>query len=216
MAFPDTFSGAYDFNMQPAEGVLFKNKLLEDISLHSSFFSPYQVSKTDSSIQFLSRNSLLHFEYQVDIRIKVSEAKTAVTYEFGIQYLAGFLFVAVLASLVFTKMTFGFVFFSSFTLILFLYSLAISHIKRQIVSLLRQCSPRFDDHVDVSQVLLDQQSLWLIEKDRCPACGEKITIYDRNCCNCGLKISDSPPKHPSDSTLNKPKRLNYHIKTKKK
>jgi len=216
MAFPDTFSRAYNFNMQSTEGFLFKNKLLEDLLLQSDFFSPYQISRTDSSIQFLSRNSLLHFEYRLEIFVDVRETYTKVRYEFGTQHLAGFVFIGTLVSLVFTKMTFGFVFFSAFSLILLLYWFAISHIKGQIVSLLRRCSSRFDDHVDVSKELLELQDAWSSEKDKCPACGNKVTIYDRDCFHCGLKISDTPKKHPSNTTMNKPKRFVYHINTKKK
>ena len=216
MAFPDTSSGVYLLYIPAAEGILLKSNLISSIKKHYSSFSPTQIEETDSTIRFFTRNSLLRFEYQVFIRIEVCDAKTNVFYEFGTQYLVSYSFIAVLASLVFSKMNFGTVFFSSICLILLLYNITNSHIRFQIKQLLRSCSPLFDDQSGVTSEMLRLQNEWALTPDTFPACGAKFTAYDRHCFSCGLKLNDNAKPHPSNSTVKNHKRLNYLIKSKKK
>lgn len=36
--------------------------------------------------------------------------------------------------------------------------------------------------------IIDQQSEWIQNPEKCPACGHKITLHDRFCPNCGLNL----------------------------
>lgn len=216
MAFPDTSSGVFQFQLSAADGMLFKTELLSSIRRHCSAFSPFQIEATDSSLRFLSRNSLFHYEYQLAIGVEVNDGQTSVRYEFGTQYLVSYLFIAVLASLVFFKMNFGPFFFLTVALILLLYTIANAYIRTQVKQMLRACSPLFDEQSDVSPEMLRMQGEWAASSDVCPACGAKKTIFDRVCYHCGLKLNDAARPHPSNSTAKNHKRLNYLIKSKKK
>lgn len=216
MAFPDTSSGVYLLYMSAAEGMLFKKELLSSIKKQFLPFFPTQIEESDSSIRFFSRSSLFRYEYQVSIQVEVAEDKTTIRYEYGTQYLVAYLFIAVLVSLVFSKMIFGLGFFSSIFLILLVYFIANHHIRSQIKRLLRSCSSLFNEGQDVSSEMIRLQGEWARCDDVCPACGAKKTIYDRVCFQCGLKLSDTAKPHPSNSTAKGQKRLNYFVKSNKK
>lgn len=49
----------------------------------------------------------------------------------------------------------------------------------------------FDEVIGETQtpeVISEEQLIWIREKDRCPACGEKLTEYDSFCPECGLNL----------------------------
>jgi len=107
----------------------------------------------------------------------------------------------------------GFLWFSFvFSVVFFLVNLmfADSHIQKTVKS----------SHLYVSlnppeqEGFTDEQKKWLKDKNRCPACGEEITIYDLNCPECGLKLKQNKHTIPLDVTKYKEKRFKYHFKKK--
>ena len=56
-----------------------------------------------------------------------------------------------------------------------------------------------------------EQQNWLLDKDKCPACGHEITIYDKICPDCGIKIRNTAPEKPYN-TSGDYNSIKYHIK----
>ncbi len=162
-------------------------------------------------IQFISDYSLINFKYPVDLIIKKQELIT-VEYEIHLMQLikitiALIVFIALFSSFGMT----GFLWFSFvFSIVFFLVNLmfADSHIQKIIKSsyLYLTLNPPEEDGYT------DEQKKWMKDKNRCPACGEEITIYDMHCPDCGLKLKQNRHTIPLDVTKYKEKRFKYHYK----
>lgn len=164
-------------------------------------------------IHFLSDHSLINFKYPVEFQIKKDELIT-VEYEIHLMQLikitiALIVFIAFFSSFGMT----GFLWFSFvFSVVFFLVNLmfADSHIQKIIKSSYMYLSLNPPEEEGYT----DEQKKWLKDKNRCPACGEEITIYDLNCPECGLKLKQSKYTIPLDVTKYKEKRFKYHYKKK--
>jgi len=162
-------------------------------------------------IHFISDYSLINFKYPVDLIIKKQELIT-VEYEIHLMQLikitiALIVFIAFFSSFGMT----GFLWFSFvFSVVFFLVNLmfADSHIQKIIKSsyLYLSLNPPEEDGYT------DEQKKWMKDKNRCPACGEEITIYDMHCPDCGLKLKQNRHTIPLDVTKYKEKRFKYHYK----
>jgi len=62
-----------------------------------------------------------------------------------------------------------------------------------------------------------EQEEWILDENKCPACGYEISIYHKICPDCGIKLRNTVPKKPYDSSGDY-ETFKYHItqsKTKK-
>ncbi|OQY01759.1 MAG: hypothetical protein B6I20_07435 [Bacteroidetes bacterium 4572_117] len=166
------------------------------------------------AISFLTNRLLINLKYNVKLNIKKDE-RIFVEYDIDLMPL-------IKATIILIVLT---AFFSSFGMTVFLWFSFISSlifyfanllfvdnfIKKTIKSayLYLQLNPYLQDG------FTDEQRKWLNDKNRCPACGEEITIYDLNCPDCGLKLKQNKHTIPLDVSKYHEKRFKYHYKKKK-
>ena len=81
-----------------------------------------------------------------------------------------------------------------------------ANIKKQIVD-------SFSDFGIISEnELSEEQQLWLVNSNKCPACGNTITEYDLNCPDCGLMLKANKYSSSTDVSKYNDKTINYHYK----
>ncbi len=166
-----------------------------------------------SSIFFTSNHSLVNFNYQVELKVKKEELIT-VEYEIHLMQLVKITLALIVFIAFFSSFGMGgFLWFSFiFSLVFFVVNLmfADSYVQKIIKSsyLYLSLNPPAEEGYT------HEQKKWMNDKNRCPACGEEINMYDVNCPECGLKLRQSKYTIPLDVTKYQEKRFKYHYKKK--
>jgi prepilin-type processing-associated H-X9-DG protein len=169
----------------------------------------------DGIISFIADYSFVNFKYKVDLHIKKDELIT-VGYEIHLIQLIKITLAIVVFIAFFSGfgmsgfLWFSFIFASVFFFVNILF--ADTHVQKIIKStpLYLHLNPPAEDGYT------EEQKKWLTDTNRCPACGEEINIYDVNCPECGLKLTQNQYTIPLDVTKYKEKRFKYHYKKKTK
>ncbi|MEN8120794.1 MAG: zinc ribbon domain-containing protein [Bacteroidota bacterium] len=170
-----------------------------------------ELEREDSIIQFISDHSLISFKYPVKLQI-IKKELISIEYEIHLMQLikitiALIVFIALFSSFGMT----GFLWFSFvFSVIFFLVNLLF--VDSYIQKIIKSSQLYLSLNAPEQEGFTDEQKKWLKDKNRCPACGEEITIYDLHCPDCGLKLKQNKHTIPLDVTKYKEKRFKYHYK----
>jgi hypothetical protein len=64
---------------------------------------------------------------------------------------------------------------------------------------------------DAFEVMGRQQREWMYEASRCPGCGSQVSVYERDCRDCGLMVHRHPKVWPVSSSTRR--EVNYEFKS---
>jgi len=184
------------------EILLQKDELIKDFSSSADF------------IQF-NYKSFLGIQYLIEIKNNLSDSDS-INYEIKLSKLiqvciALVIFIAFFSSFEFS----GFLWFSIFFTVIF-YAINLIVVDKQIQTILKSVVSdelSFDGN---EETLTEKQKEWINDKSKCPACGEEITEYDKNCPDCGLKIRDNARPKPYNLSKYDNENIKYHFREKRK
>ncbi len=165
-------------------------------------------------IHFRTNNAFINFHYEVDLFIEKDELIN-IGYEIHIMQLikitlALVIFIAFFSSFGFTGfLWFSFLFSAVFYFVNLLF--ADTHVQKIIKQ-----SPFYQAFDPLEKEgFTDEQIQWLLDKNRCPACGAEVSDWDIHCPECGLRLKQNNFTVPLDVSKYKEKRFKYHFKDKK-
>lgn len=109
----------------------------------------------------------------------------------------------------------GFLWFSAILTVVF-YALNVTITDKLMRDLIAKALKFKTTNRLKEETLSEEQMKWIQDKSKCPACGEDITEYDRNCPECGLRIREKAPTCPFDVSKYPNRRFKYEFKTRKR
>lgn len=166
------------------------------------------VTLNKNTFELKASNPLFFFNYKIELNILFNQ-NLKIDYTFSLLETVKVLIVLILFAAFFSKYSANeyLVAIAGFSVIFMgvNYLLIRSHTRNLIKEALEYA---FD--TDKNDFSLEQKQ-WLSDQNKCPACGFDITIYDKTCPDCGLKLRNHAPKPPFDVSGNA-KRIKYHYK----
>jgi hypothetical protein len=168
----------------------------------------------DDKIEFTYK-SFLGIPYNIEMHI-IYGKMPGIEYEIKLNRLiqvciALVIFVAFFSSFGLT----GFLWFSAILTVVF-YALNVTIIDKLMRDLIAKALKFKTTNRLKEETLSEEQKKWIQDKSKCPACGEDITEYDRNCPECGLRIREKAPTSPFDVSKYPDRRIKYEFKPRKK
>jgi hypothetical protein len=168
----------------------------------------------DDKIEFTYK-SFLGIPYNIEMHI-IYGKMPGIEYEIKLNRLiqvciALVIFVAFFSSFGLT----GFLWFSAILTVVF-YALNVTIIDKLMRDLIAKALKFKTTNRLKEETLSEEQMKWIQDKSKCPACGEDITEYDRNCPECGLRIREKAPTSPFDVSKYPDRRIKYEFKPRKK
>ena len=210
MSFPNTYDGKVETEITSQ----FQNKLnLEKISLGFAYFfkekTGNETKQHNNSIEIKNSNPLFFFSYTAKLKIEVNDNNISVNYSFSLIELFKVLIVLVIFAAFFSNYRADeyLIVIALFSIVFFVINLFL--IKSNLQNLITEAI-EFSTQNKKTDFTQEQQN-WLLDKDKCPACGYEITIYDKICPDCGIKIRNTAPEKPY-SISGDYDNIKYHIK----
>lgn len=198
MAFPNTYEGKIEDEIE--QGLL--NQLnIENIRMNVAHFfkekTTYNTKQYDNSIEIKNTNPLFFFTYTAKLKLELSE-KITVNYSFSLIELFKILIVLIIFAAFFSNYRAEeyLVVIAFFSIAFFVGNLFL--IKSNLQKLIREAIA-YSTKVKKTDFSKEQEN-WLLDKDKCPACGYDITIYDKVCPDCGIKIRNTAPEKPYNTS----------------
>lgn len=184
---------------------------LETICMYFSHFfkekTGNEVRRDGNVLEIKNANPLFFFNYTAKLEVNLKD-KLSVSYSFSLIELFKVLILLVIFTAFFSKYSvheylvvvavFSFIF-------VFLNLLLINSNTRKLIKQAIEQAIE-GNKTDFTQ----EQQAWLVNKDKCPACGFDISEYDKLCPDCGLKLRNSVPTKPYDISGDYD-RIKYHI-----
>jgi len=173
-----------------------------------------EFSTSDESIQY-TYHSLFSIPYQIEIYKNGIQSKTII-YEIKLNKLivvciALIIFIAFFSSFQFN----GFLWFSGIFTLIF-YAINVIVVDKYVQGILKLVLNYNVTDYENEDILSKQQMEWMRDNSKCPACGEDITEYDKNCPECGIKIREKARPKSYDLSKYENKNIKYFFKEKKK
>jgi hypothetical protein len=212
MSLPYSYTSTFHF---PEFEDFEKQLIIDNIKLQKpKNESLKKISIEKNRIEFVY-HSLFGIEYPVEISL-IEDPLKKIEYDIKLNMLILVCIVLVVFIAFFSSFGFnGFLWFSSIFTMIF-YALNIFIIDKHVQNLLKLALNMHDSESLNEEILTKEQSDWIKDNSKCPACGEDITEYDKNCPECGLKLRENALQKPFDISKYKNKRIKYFYKDKKK
>lgn len=198
---------ANDFKTGELNLASFINILQNFLSQHTQ----KEVIINENRIEFTPSNPLFFYPYKAQAELELNEdLKISISIRF-IETFKVLIILIIFVAFFSHYNTHDFLVTSiSFSLFFILFNswLLVQHTKQLILK-------AFNLLIDKQQTELSrQQKEWLQNPDKCPACGYDISIYDKDCPDCGLKLRNKVPTKPFDISGNYTS-IKYHFKSNK-
>jgi hypothetical protein len=207
MALPYSYENTFQISQrEKVSASLTYSRLYEKLS------SIYEIGQIEQGHLVLTYTTKALFGISFLIELQVSENGKQVDYEIKLNKLiqicvALVVFIALFSSFRFT----GFLWFSFvFTLIFFVINIIVA--EKSVLKLLKTVFPQDENYQSNVEQITPRQLEWIKDKSKCPACGEDITEYDRNCPECGLRLREKAPPEPFDISRFKNRRIKYSFR----
>jgi hypothetical protein len=168
---------------------------------------------TQNGIQFTFK-SLFGIQYTIEVALNERNARE-ITYDIKLNKLINVSIFLVIFTAFFSSFgVTGFLWFSAILTVVF-FSVNTIVVNSQIQELLKSALNKEGFRTGREEILSPEQTQWMKDNSKCPACGEDVTEYDRTCPECGIKIRENVPTLPFDISKYRHKRIKYHFKEKK-
>jgi hypothetical protein len=168
----------------------------------------------DDLIQF-THQSIFRIQYNVDIQVSPKNLHS-VDYEIKLNKLIQICVVLIIFIALFSSFTFTAFLWFSFIFTIVFYAVNIMVIDKYVQNIINS-AVRNGKSLEMNEEILSKEQLeWIKDNSKCPACGENITEYDKNCPECGIKLREKVPQTPFNASKYKKKRITYYFKEKRK
>jgi len=183
------------------ESIVKKLKAIQN----SSKFKNIEENKNE--FNFTSNKSLFGYSYNVNLK----KTTAGISYEFHLMELIKLILIIVVVLAFISNFSVnGFLWFSGLFLMIF-YIANVFYIYNKIEYLFE--TEIFENRPESNKAenLSSEQSNWIASPDKCPACGEQISQYDKQCYECGLAIKGYRKIAPINITKFEDYYINYKI-----
>ena len=179
--------------------------------VNNNLLSEYRKKGEKINFHYLS---LFNIKYPVEITIK-NDNLLIITYETKLIKLIQISLVLIVITAFFSSFgVSGFLWFSAILTLIF-FSANVLFIESGIRKLIKSTDFYQNLNPGKEGQFSKEQMKWMKDVNKCPACGEKLNLYDINCPECGLKLPRKPIAKPFDVSKYDNKRLSYHYKPQK-
>jgi hypothetical protein len=161
--------------------------------------------KIDSEIRFDLYSGIFRIRFRSIIRIDIQNDETTIHYTVNLNGLVRLILYVIIICIVLSVKSIELFLITSIVFSVLLYFTNLIEI---IYKINRIISPyiKSDKKIELS---IDQisklQEEWMKDKERCPACGSNLSIFDTQCPNCDLKLreyKDVPINHTKEKGVN--------------
>ncbi len=209
MSFSKKYISGFEVEIKREQAHLFQiDSILENFSLFLEEHTNNKVDRKENIIEFTHINPLFLFSFKSFVEIKY-EQKLIVKYRFSLKELIQIVGLLVLFVIFFSQYTLYQYLIVSTVFVVAFFVLNMLIINSDLYKLLKAGAKKIiaEQESDFSQ----EQQEWLANEEKCPACGCEVTIYDKNCPDCSVKLRDSAPTKPY-SISGDFQRIKYHLK----
>ncbi len=210
MAFPNSYSGSIATQIPVKDNDRIQGMLLSAMYHYIKSKDIERLEFTNGTIRFDSRNSLIPFNYSVEIELQEKETYE-VKYEFHlIELIKVTILLLIVAAFLSTFSVTAYLWFAAIFGVLF-FGFNILFINTQTRRIIKKSLIPFDPSLDQSRELYNKTT-FPDNINTCPACEARVSIYDHYCPECGLKLPGKRAKPPSDTTSSTNQSINYQYK----
>lgn len=172
------------------------------------------VQYEDNHTEFTCNLSLFNIKYEVSVAFFKEDYYSA---KFII-HLNNVIFAtlgALVAAGLFSSFTLSHFIWFSIIFTLVFYTVNVWFIVAAVKTRLKQLKHFASYDFDTAEHLSEEQQNWIADKEKCPACGTRVTEYHTHCPECGLKLPGPRKPSPSNISAFNFRQINYNYKEKK-
>lgn len=173
-----------------------------------------EIDSKKSSLTFISSAPVLKFHYSTEIVFNKEREEINIIYEVNLEKLLTIVLISIILSAFFTFVSVKYFLILAGLLTILFYGVFYLIIDNYIDNLILKSLKRIVVSSDIAENYSDEQMKWINDDSLCSACGNKLSEFDFNCKECGIKLKRNKYTIPLDLSKYKDREVSYHFKKK--